>query len=187
MAFLCFLSSAFAFKWNFDQWPAGNQSYTFEVRTGEGDTAQVVLIDTVITDNGGQFDVVTTMTVTQKAVSQSDLSTAVFGGSALGMFAFGPMLFYGPSFMMLPMMIGEEDIQVRSEPMRVMGMGSIYMDKTEEVAGFECVVLRLEMDEDESSNMEFALAEGLPIPCFSRYGSGSDTVEIRLVKAEMSQ
>lgn len=181
------LSNAFAFKWSFDQWPAGNQNYTFEVRSGDGDTAQVATIDVAITDTGGQFDVVTTMTVNQTGIAQSDLSSAAFGGSALGMFAFGPMLFYGPAFMLLPMMIGEEDISVRSEPLRVMGMGKIYMDKSEQIAGHECVILRLEMDEDESSNMEFAVAEGLPIPCFSSYGTGSDRVEIRLVKAETNQ
>lgn len=183
---ILFLSSqAFAFKWNMGEFPSGNQAYTFEVRSGEGETAQAVTFDVVVTDTGGQFDVVTNMTINQKNVSQSDLSSAVFGGSSLGMFAFGPMILYGPSFMMLPMMIGEEDIAVRSEPMRVMGMGSIYMDKTEEVAGFECVVLRLEMDEEGSDPIEFALAEGLPLPCYSKYGSGSDTIEIRLIKAEM--
>jgi hypothetical protein len=179
------LSQAFAFKWNMGEWPSGNQAYTFEVRSGEGEMAQVVTFDVNVTDTGGQFDVVTNMTINQSNVSQSDLGSAVFGGSALGMFAFGPMILYGPSFMMLPMMIGEEDIAVRSEPMRLMGMGSIYMDKSEEVAGFECVVLRLEMDEEGSDPIEFAIAEGLPLPCYSKYGSGSDTIEIRLIKAEM--
>ncbi len=186
VAFLGFFSQAFAFKWTFDQWPTGNQSYTFEVRSGEGDAAQVATIDVVITDTGGQFDVVTTMTVNQTGIAQSDLSSAAFGGSAIGMFAFGPILFYGPAFMMLPMMIGEEDIAVRSEPLSMMGMGKIHMDKSEQVAGHECVVMRLEMEEDESSNMEFAVAEGLPIPCYSKYGAGSDTVEVRLIKAEMN-
>jgi hypothetical protein len=35
--------------------------------------------------------------------------------------------------------------------------------------------------------MEFALAEGLPIPCYSKYSTGSDAVEVRLIKAEMNQ
>jgi hypothetical protein len=43
------------------------------------------------------------------------------------------------------------------------------------------------MDEDQSSNMEFALAEGVSVPCYSKYGTGSDTVEIRLIEAEMVQ
>jgi hypothetical protein len=181
------LSNAFAFKWTFDQWPAGNQNYTFEVRSGEGEAAQVATIDVAITDTGGQFDITTTMTVNQTGISQADLGSAAFGGSAIGMFAFGPMLFYGPAFMMLPMMIGEEDISVRSEPLSVMGMGKIYMDKSEQIAGHDCVVMRLEMQEEGSDPMEFAVAEGLPIPCYSKYGTGSDTVEIRLIKAEMTQ
>jgi hypothetical protein len=187
VAFLGLVSFSFAFKWTFDQWPTGNQSYTFEVRSGEGDAAQVATIDVVMTDTGGQYDVTTTMTVNQKGVAQSDLSGAAFGGSAIGMFAFGPMLFYGPAFMMLPMMIGEEEIEVRSEPISMMGMGKIYMDRSEQIAGFECVVLRLEMEDESSDPMEFAVAEGLPIPCYSKYGTGSDTVEIRLVKAEIPQ
>jgi hypothetical protein len=186
-ALLGLFSCAFAFKWTFDQWPAGNQNYTFEVRSGEGDSAQVATFDVAITDTGGQFDVKTTMTVQQTGIAQSDLSGAAFGGSAIGMFAFGPMIFYGPAFMMLPMMLGEEDISVRPDPVSVMGMGKIYMDKSEQIAGHDCVVLRLEMEEDKNSNMEFALADGLPIPCYSKYGTGSDAVEVRLVKAEMSQ
>jgi hypothetical protein len=183
--FLGLLSQAFAFKWRFDQWSAG--SYTFELRRGEGDTAEVAIIDIVITDTGGKFDVTTTMTVNQTSLTQSDLNSAAFGGSAVGLLVTTPMIIHGPALMMSPMVLGEEDISVRSEPLSVEGVGKAYMDKIEQIAGLECVVIRLEMEVDDSMNMELAVAEGIPIPCYSRQGEGSDRVEIRLIKAEISQ
>jgi hypothetical protein len=92
------------------------------------------------------------------------------------------MVFYGPAFMMLPMLLGKEDIHVRSEPVRVAGVGSVFMDKSETIAGHECVVLRLEMD-DGSAPIEMALAEDLPFPCSSRYGDEGDRTTIRLIDA----
>ena len=176
------LGSALAFEWNIDQWPEGDQTYTLEIR--QGDSGQVVTMTIVATNQGDTYDVATTMNITQTGVAQDELSSAAYGGNALGMFAFGPMVFYGPAFMMLPMMLGQEDIRVREEPMRVMGIGSITMDRTEMVAGRECVVLSFTADNEPDVVMEFALAENLPFPCYSRYGSGSDAVEIRLISAE---
>ncbi len=183
---LCLLSYGTAFDWSFGEWSSGDQQYSFEIYMGEGADLATIAIDTFITDTGGQFDVVTNLRIEHTGVAPSDLTTIVMGGSSLGMFAFGPMLLYGPSFFMLPMMLGQEEIRIRSEPIRVMGMGNIYMDKSEMVAGFECVVLRLELDQDDSV-MEFALAEDLPLPCFSRYGEGEDRIELRLTKAHMAQ
>ncbi len=172
---------ALAFKWNIDTWPEGDQAYTLEVRQGED--GEAVTLDIMIDETDGSYNVRTTMTVDQSNVAYDELSTMAYGGSFLGMFALGPMVFYGPAFMVLPMMIGNEEIAVRSEPMRVMGVGNVYMERTETVAGFECVVLRLEFDDDPSNQMEFALAENLPFPCYSRYGSGDEAVEVRLVRA----
>ncbi|MCA9839021.1 MAG: hypothetical protein KC422_19045 [Trueperaceae bacterium] len=184
LAVLVFLfsSQSFAFTWQFDQWPEGDHTYTLEIHQGESD--QVVTLTIDLKDTGGTYDVSTTMVINQTEVAPAELSTAAYGGEALGMFMFGPMIFYGPAFMMLPMMLGDEDIHVRSEPMRVMGMGSISMDHAETIAGYECVVLSFTTDDEPDNVMEFALAENLPFPCYSKYGSGSDAIEIRLVSAE---
>lgn len=182
VALLVVTSHSLAFNWNIDQWPEGDQAYTLEFR--QGDSGEVVTMSIVVTDQDGLYDVTTTMTVNQTGIAQSDLGSAAYGGNALGMFALGPMAFYGPAFMMLPMMLGQEDIRVREEPMRVMGMGSITMERSETIAGYECVVVSFSPDNDPDAVMEFALAETLPFPCYSKYGSGSDAVEIRLVSAE---
>ena len=60
------------------------------------------------------------------------------------------------------------------------GFGAIDMEREEEVAGRICVVIRMELDGSDA--LEFAVAEGLPIPCFSLDGSGADAVEARLVE-----
>ncbi len=174
---------ALAFEWNMDSFPAGDHSYTWEMSVEGGDAPQAVTITMDITQNGDSYDTATTMRVEQTNVAQEDLSSAALGGSMMGAMAFGPMMmFYGPAFMMLPMLLGQEDIHVRSEPVRVAGMGSIYMDHSETVAGHECVVLRLELD-DGSAPIEMALAEDLPFPCFSQYGDEGDRTTIRLTEA----
>jgi hypothetical protein len=95
------------------------------------------------------------------------------------MFGFGSMMLFGPSFFILPMLLGEQDIAVQEAPIPVMGMGTLYMDREEVVAGQTCVVIRMELEGGDE--LEFAVAEGLPLPCFSRYGSGSGAIEARLV------
>ncbi|MEJ2287414.1 MAG: hypothetical protein P8Y02_02015 [Deinococcales bacterium] len=175
--------SAFAFKWNPDAFPTGSHSYTWEMTVDSGDGPQSATITVDITQKGDSYDTATTLKSTQTGVAHDDLSSAVLGGSMMGALAFGPMMvFYGPAFMMLPMLLGQEDIHVRSEPVRVAGMGSIYMDKSETIAGHECVVMRLEMD-DGSAPVEMALAEDLPFPCYSQYGDEGDRTTIRLVEA----
>lgn len=176
---------AFAFQWNPDAFPTGDHSYSWEITT-QGDQGPEVATMTVdIAQKGDTYDTTTTLSVTQSGVAHDDLSTAALGGSMAGMLGFGPMMmFYGPAFMILPMMIGDEDIHVRQEPMRVMGMGSLVMDHSETVAGHECVVIRFEPDDDSGSPMEFALAEDLPFPCFSSYGGDADKVTIRLTEAK---
>jgi len=175
--------SALAFQWNPDAFPTGNHSYSWEMTVDSGDGPQSATITLDISQKGDSYDTATTMKVTQTGVSHDDLSTAALGGSMLGALALGPMMvFYGPAFMMLPMLLGQEDIHVRSEPVRVAGVGSVFMDKSETIAGHECVVLRLEMD-DGSAPIEMALAEDLPFPCSSQYGDEGDRTTIRLIDA----
>jgi hypothetical protein len=169
------VGSAQAFQWTALEFPSGDQGYTVQITSADG----VSVIDVDMVDRGGTFDVTTAMTFVQKGVARDDLSGAMFGGAGLAMFGFGPMMFFGPSFFILPMLLGQEEIAVRDTPITVTGFGTIYMEREEVVAGRTCVVIRMELD--GSDTMEFAVAEGLPIPCFSRYGSGSDAVEARLV------
>ncbi len=176
--------SALAFTWNPDAFPTGNHTYSWDLTVDTSDGPQTAVITIAITQKGDTYDTSTTMTVTQTGVAHDDLSTAALGGSMLGTLALGPMMvFYGPAFMMLPMLLGNEDIHVRTEPVRVAGMGSIYMDKSETIAGHECVVLRMEMD-DGSAPIEMALAEDLPFPCYSKYGDPGDQTTITLTKAD---
>lgn len=176
------LGAAHAFTWEPFTFPEGDQGYTLEIVQGEDGPATTIDIDVV--DVGDAYDVTTTMTYQQAGVPKSDLDSAMFGGSTFGMFAMGPMMMFGPSFMMVPMMLGEEDIRVREEPIRVMGFGSLHMDSEVEVAGRTCVVMRMVPDGDPEAGYEFAVAEGVPFPCYSRYGQGDDVVEIRLVRIE---
>lgn len=169
------LGAAQAFQWTPFEFPAGDQGYTLEITTAEG----VTEVDVDIVDRGGSFDVTTTMRLAQTGITQEDLGTAMFGGSGLAMFGFGPMLLFGPGFFLMPMLLGEEDIRVQETPIRVMGMGTMYMDREEVVAGHTCVVIRMEMEGGDE--LEFAVAENLPVPCFSRYGSGDEAMVARLV------
>ncbi len=169
------LGGAQAFQWMPFEFPPGDQGYTMEIVTEDG----VSQIDIDIVDRGGSYDVTTTMTFEQAGVPLDGLSDAMFGGAGLTMFGFGPMMLFGPSFFLLPMMLGQEEIQVQDTPIRVMGMGTMYMDREEVVAGHVCVVIRMELEGDDA--LEFAVAENLPIPCFSRYGSGDDAMEARLI------
>lgn len=169
------LGGAQAFQWTPLEFPPGDQGYTMEIVTDEG----VSRIDIDIVDDDGSYDVTTTMTLDQVGIAQDDLDGAVFGGSGMAMFGLGPMMLFGPSFFVLPMVLGEEDIAVTDTPIRVMGMGTMHMDREEVVAGRTCVVIRMELEGGDE--LEFAVAEGLPLPCFSRYGSGSDAIEVRLI------
>ncbi len=85
-------------------------------------------------DTGDGFDVTTNMTFEQRGVQSGDLQEAIFSGGFTGMFAMGPMMMFGPASMMLPMMLGDEEIRVRSEPIRVMGFGSMHMEREVEIA-----------------------------------------------------
>ena len=176
--------SAFAFTWSPDAFPTGNHSYTWEMTVEGGDAPQKATIGLDIVQKGDSYDTTTTMKVTQTGVAHADLANAALGGSFLGTLGIGPMMvFYGPAFMMLPMLLGKEDIHVRSDPVRVAGVGTIHMDKSETVAGHTCVVLRLELD-DGSAPVEMALAEDLPFPCYSQYGDAGDRTTIRLISAK---
>lgn len=173
-----------AFTWDPSAFPAGNQRYTFEITVEGSDGPSVSTLDYEVIQAGDTYDTVSTLTVRSSGVTQDELSDAMFGGDALGTLAFGPMLaFYGPAIFMLPMMLGAEDIHVRSEPVRVAGMGSLVMDHSENYAGLECVVIEFVPD-DGSTSMVFALAEGLPFPCYSSYGDEGSRTIVRLIHAE---
>jgi hypothetical protein len=174
-------SSALAFQWAPFEFPARDQHYVIEVRRAD---AVPVVIDVAVTATGGTFDVSTTMQVEQRGVAADDLGSAIFGSDAFGLMALGPALLYGPTFMLVPMLLANEDIAVRSDPIRILGFGRLHMDREEIVAGRTCVVMRLVLDADPSGGFEFAVAEDLPIPCYSVYGSGSDRVEVRVVRAQ---
>jgi len=170
------LGMAHAFSWAPFEFPPGDQGYSMEVVTKDG----VTRFDIDVVDRGGVFDVTTSMTVTQVGVAPGGMSEAMFGGSGMTMFAFGPMMLFGVNFFLMQTLIGLEDIEVRTDPSGVKGIGLLYMEREEVVAGRTCVVIRAELDGGEQT--EFAVAEGLPLPCFSRYGSGGDAVEARLIE-----
>lgn len=179
-AALTLASGALAFGWTPLEFPEGDQRYLLEVRGPDG----AMTMEIVLTDTGDAFDAATVLRIEREGLSRDALGEAAFGGGTLGMLAFGPMMLFGPSFVMLPMMLGDEDIRVRSEPMRIMGIGSLHMERTEEVAGLECVVIRFEPDNAGPDEVvEFAVAEGVPFPCITRYGSGDGAVEVRLLEA----
>ncbi len=169
------LGVAHAFQWTPLEFPPGDQGYTMEITTDEG----VSRVDIDFVERDGTYDVTTTMTFDQTGVELDDLDDAMFGGGGAAMFGFGSMMLFGPSFFILPMLLGEQDIAVQEAPIPVMGMGTLYMDREEVVAGQTCVVIRMELEGGDE--LEFAVAEGLPLPCFSRYGSGSGAIEARLV------
>lgn len=182
------VGQAAAFQWEPFAFPTGDQRYVLEVRTvAEGSDDQVSTITITITEGAEGYNVDTAFAFSQEGVSQDELSNVMFGGSLLGTFAFGPMMMFGPSFMMLPMMLMGEEIRVRAEPVVVMGMGRLHMDRTTQAAGRECVLLRFETGsaaEPSEDVMEFALAEDLPFPCYARYGSAGSYTEIRVLEAD---
>jgi hypothetical protein len=167
---------AAAFSWTPFEFPPGDQGYVLEILSSEG----VARIDVDVVARGDLFDVRTTMTLEQSGISPSSVGDAFFGGSALAMFGFGPMVLFGPSAFMLPMMLGDDEIRVRKEPMRIMGVGTLLMDREEVVAGRSCVVITVDMDGGDE--IVFAVAEGVPVPCFTRYGSGNGAIEVRLIE-----
>jgi hypothetical protein len=164
---------AAAFSWTPFAFPPGDQGYTLEIATDGG----VTRIDLDVRDRGGRYDVTTTTTTEAIGVHPEAISDAMFGGGA--MLGFGPMMLFGPAFFMLPMLLGQEDIRVMAAPMRILGIGTLHMDREEKVAGRTCVVIRLALDAGET--VEFAVADGVPIPCFARWGTGRDAIEARLI------
>lgn len=184
VAAITVLAAAHAFQWTPFEFPSGNQAYTLEIYEGADAERPSTTLDIDVADTGGTFDVTTNMTFEQRGVEAGNLQDAIFSGGFTGMFAMGPMMMFGPASMMLPMMLGEEDIRVRSEPIRIMGFGRMHMEREVEIAGHACVVIRVEPDGDGAQGFEFAVAEGVPFPCYSSFGEGEDAVEIRLVRVE---
>ena len=174
-------SSSWAFQWEPFDFPPGDQAYTFEISLADG---SVILFDVDVVAAGDAYDVVTTVTSSMEGVRHGDLSNALFGAGGMGMFGVGPMLVLGPSVMMLPLLLGQDDIAVGSEPRSMPGFGTLTMERSEVVAGRTCVVMELLLDNAPDEPLVFAVAEGLPLPCFSRYGSGDGAIEMRLLRAE---
>lgn len=177
------LAAANAFEWTPGQFPEGDQRYTLEFVSGEGEDIQRSTLDIDIVDRGGSYQVTTTMS-TEQVLAEGELDLDALGSGVFGLGAFGPALMFGPTFMILPLLLEDQDIRVRSEPVELMGMGTLRMERSERVAGHDCVVIEFEQTNNPDGQVEFALAEDLPFPCFSRYGTGDGTIEIRLVRAE---
>jgi len=183
---LCVLALAgvaAAFSWEDTTFPEGDHHYVFEMESDSLGPGVTLRVEYSYKQVGGTYDTTSVTTVTTTGVEADELADGFMGGGAGAMLMFGPFLtFYGPAAFMMPFLLGGEDIHVRSEPIVKEGIGTVYMDRTETHAGLECVVVRLEL-EDEDSVMEFGLAEGLPFPCFSRYGDEGDSTSMRLIEA----
>jgi hypothetical protein len=170
------LGCAHAFQWEPFAFPPGDQGYTIEITSSEG----VLVLDVDIVDQAGAFDIRTVMTFDQVGVGSGDLAIAMFGGSGISMFGFGPMMLFGPSYFILPMALGQQEIAVREDRIDVLGMGTMVMEREVEIAGRDCVVILLTLASGDE--LEFAIAEDLPLPCYSRYGTGANAVEARLLE-----
>lgn len=175
---------AHAFQWTPFEFPEGDQGYTLEIYQGADPDRPSTIMDIDVVDSGEGFDVTTNMTFEQRGVQPGNLQDAIFSGGFTSMFAMGPMMMFGPASMMLPMVLGDEDIRVRAEPIRIMGFGRMHMEREIEMAGHTCVVVRVEPDQEGAQSFEFAVADDVPFPCYSSFGEGEDAVEIRLVRVE---
>jgi hypothetical protein len=172
---------ALAFQWEPLEFEERAQAYTIEILNAQGELQLTMEIDVV--EAGDGFDVTTVQTVRSAGVAGGDLADAAFGGG-LGMFGFGGAMFLGPAFMVLPLVLADEEVAVRPDPIELPGFGMVYMESTSEVAGATCVDVRIELAAGEQLPIELGLAEGVPFPCYSRYGEGDDAVEIRLTRIE---
>lgn len=178
-------TSAGAFSWEFFDFPAGDQHYLFEIVMEEDGDSSRSLIDFTVKENGGLYDATTSITFEQQGVELAGLGDAVFGGSSVGLMMFGPaMLFYGPGMFLLPIMLANEEIAVRAEPIVQAGVGTVEMNRTEVVAGHECVVISFVPEGEDEVLLEFALAEELPFPCFSIYHDGGSRTTLRMLQAD---
>jgi hypothetical protein len=172
---------ALAFEWEPLEFEPREQAYTIEILNAQGEVQLTMEIDVVAAGDG--FDVTTVQTVRRAGVAGGDLADAAFSGG-LGMFGFGGAMFLGPAFMILPLVLADEEVAVRPEPIELTGFGTVYMESTSEVAGVTCVDVRIETAVAEQPPIELGIAEGVPFPCYSRYGEGEDAVEIRLTRIE---
>lgn len=92
-------------------------------------------------DDGGDFDAMSSARVEQRGVALSDLGAAVTGSGAFTTLAYGPMLLLGPAFYVVPM-IGSEGIARSPTPIRILGVGTLTIDREAQVAGPPCAVVR---------------------------------------------
>lgn len=175
-------ASAAAFEWSAQSFPDGDQRYVLEFRMDSSYEQGTSTMEIDIKDLGGRFDVRTSVSVREE-VPKDEMDIMGLGGLSDGFTLLGPAMMFGPMFMFLPMMLEGQDIRVRSEPLVLLGFGEMHMERTERVAGHECVVIRF-VPTDSDDVFEFALAEGVPFPCFSRYGSEGDITEMRLISTQ---
>jgi len=174
---------AAAFTWGEFAFPPGDHTYVFEIAADSLDAGSLVRIEYGYKQVGDSYDTTSVVTVTGTGVSQDGLLDGMFGGGAGAFLMFGPYLaFYGPAAFVLPFVLGDQEIAVRSEPIVAEGIATVRMDRAESYAGFECVVVTIEFDDDPDL-MEIGLADGLPVPCFSRFGSEGDRTTLRLLEA----
>ncbi len=174
--------SAAAFTLDMTAFPPGSHFYAFEITSDSLGEGTVMRVEYDVRQNGDAYDITTTTRITNSGLQQGEVMDALGGGGALAMFMFGPsILFYGPAVFVLPLVLADQDVAVRQDPITVEGFGTLHMDRSERVAGLECVVLRYE-PEDDTEPMEIALAEGLPFPCYSIYGEDDDRTTMRLVE-----
>ena len=177
---LMLVGGAHAFEWEPLEFEERPQAYTIQILDGDGEVQLTMDIDIVAAGDG--FDVTTVQTVRSSGVEGGDLDQAALGGG--GLFGFGGAMLFGPAFMVLPLVLVDEDVAVRDEPIELPGFGMVYMESTSEVAGTTCVDVRIEMAAGEQPPIELGIAEGVPFPCYSRYGEGENAVEIRLTRIE---
>ena len=181
LAALLLVGVVHAFEWAPLEFEPRPQAYTIEVLDAAGEVVTTLDID--ITAAGDAFDVTTVQTTRSAGVDAADLDTAALTGGG-GLFGFAGAAFFGPAFMLLPLILLDQDVAVRDAPIEVAGYGSVYMDSTSTVAGTTCVDVRLQPANEGMPVVEFGIAEGVPFPCYSRYGEGEDAVEIRLTRIE---
>lgn len=178
---LLLVGTAFAFEWEPLEFEARDQAYTVEMRDAAGELLLTLDID--IVQNGETFDVTTVQTVHNGGVEASDLDEAALGVGG-GMLGFGAAVFFGPAFMLLPLVLVDQEIAVRDEPIEVAGYGTVTMNSSSEVAGTTCVDVRLQPMNEGMPVVELGIAEGVPFPCYSRYGEGDDVTDLRLTRIE---
>jgi hypothetical protein len=180
MTMLVVAGTVLAFEWSPEIIRPGDQRYLVEVRLGDGDAATVYHVEVVLTDRGGAFDVAVTLPIVREGLAPAEVGTSLFYVS----FEAGAALkAVSPDLVLAGQVRAAGDIAVRDEPVELLfGTGWVHFEREEQVAGLTCVVLRVESTGFGEYTM--AVAEGVPFPCFSEYGEGSNRVSTRILEAD---